>query len=283
VQQEKRWVIKELLGIDVPLDLLPSSGSRDYHAFEIALGNLPVDKRDAVQALQESYWQQSDALKAKYDKKRTSDFTAESRQLSDSLRQELAKILSPQELEDYEIRTSSEAKQLSTKLASYFRPSEDEFRKIYRAKRENAEAMEKLTDQPLVFPPTATQEERQALQQQHLAQIQAQQQARAAANTQMEQQLKGALGDDRYAEFQRSQDRTYDLLARLGIRYDVPQDKVLEAYQAQKAFESDISRGNQGAGTPPPDRAELQRQLNEKLATILGEQAARGYRRVRQN
>ena len=80
----------------------------------------------------------------------------------------------------------------------------------------------------------------------------------------MNQQLKTALGDARYTEYQRSQDRTYDLLARLGARYDLPQETVLQAYDLQNSF-------NQPGGQP--DRwAAAQKQLNDQLTAILGEQ-----------
>src|SRR6266404_1916410 len=145
LQLEKRSVLKELLGIDLPLDLLPSSGSRDYHAFEVAFSFLPAEKRDAVQFLQENFWQESDALKAKYGSARTMEFVAESRRLNDSLRQELAKVLTPAEVEDYDLRTSPAAKQLSSSLATYFHPTEEEFRQIFRAKRAYDEANRSLS------------------------------------------------------------------------------------------------------------------------------------------
>lgn len=276
LQQEKRWVVKELLGIDLPLDMLPSSGSRDYHAFEVALSFLPQDKRDSVQALQEAYWQQSDALKAKYGKKKTAEFVSEYRQLGTSLRQELGKILTPGELEDYDMRTSAEAKQLSDKLATYFRPSEDEFRRLFKSKREYEETIEQLnlssSDTPLPADPA----ERKAVQQQRAAERQALNQARSQAQEKMTSEIKTALGDDRYNEYLRSQDHNYDLLARLGIRYGLPQETVQQAYELQKSFKP----------APQPDgvkvdTAALQQQLNDQLAALLGEQASRAYRRVK--
>jgi hypothetical protein len=278
VQQEKRWVIKELLGIDMPLDLLPSSGSRDYHAFEVAFKFLPADKRDAVQGLQETYWQQSDALQAKYDKKRTPEFVAESRQLKDTLRQELAKVLTPGELEDYDIRTSATAKQLSNKLGVYFRPTENEFREIFRAQRDYETALEQ-SFAPAQAAQPGDSADANALAQQRAARQQALQQARSSALSQMNDQLKTDLGENRYDEYQRSQDRTYDLLARLGMRYNLPQDTVLQAYDLQKSFQAGQVPGA-GAVATQQDPAELQKQLNDRLSAILGEQAARGYRRV---
>jgi hypothetical protein len=276
LQLEKRAVLKELLGIEMPLDLLPSSGSRDYRAFEAGLSYLPAEKRDAVQNLQENYWQQYDALRNKYGTARTPEYTAEARQLQDSFRQELAKVLTPQELEDYDLRTSPTAKQLGSSLATYFRPSEDEFRQIFRARRTYEEALEKLsaTQTPRTAPP-ADPAERAAYAQQRAAERQAIEQARAAAQTQMNDQLKTALGDSRYTDYERSQDRSFDMLARLGTRYSLPQETVLQAYELRKSFNS-----RQGQSAQPPDRAALQKQFDEELAAILGEQAARGLRRA---
>ena len=274
LQLEKRAVLKDLLGVDIPLDLLPSSGSRDYQAFEVALNFLSADKRDAVQSLQEKYWQDADDLTAKYGSKRTPQFTAESRQLKDSLRQELAKILTPAELEDYDMRTSPAAKQLSTSLATYFHPTEDEFRQIFRAQTAYQDAIVNLSATTQLAPP-ADPADPAAVAQQRAAQRQALNQARADARTQMNDQVKKALGDDRYAEYQRSQDRTFDLLSRLGLRYNLPQETVLQAYDLQKSFAS----GN-GAPTDAAARADRQQQLNDQLTTILGEQPARAYRRV---
>lgn len=281
VQQEKRWVVKELLGIDIPLDLLPSSGSRDYHAFEIALRALPVEKRDAVQMLQENYWLQSDALKARYDKKRTPEFVVESRQLTESLRQELTKILSPTEMDDYDMRTSSTAKQLSSTLATYFRPTETEFRQIFRAKRDYEETVQRLSIPTAPATPPSEGGAPKPNARQLAADRQAVEQARTAALNQMNEQLKSTLGEDRYTEYERSQDRTYDLLARLGFRYGLPQEKVLEAYELQKSVGP--KPGPVGAGSAQDrqvDRAALQRQVTDQLTAILGEQAARGYLRV---
>ena len=275
VQQEKRWALKELLGINLPLDLLPSSGSRDYHAFEVALSLLPPEKRDAIQLLQENYWQQSDALSAKNGKARTPEFAAASRQLKDNLRQELAKVLSPKELEEYDLQTSPTAKQLSANLATYFRPTEDEFREIFRGKRDYEEAIARLSVPSAPTSQPTDPAERQALAQQRAAERQALDQERSAALNQMNEQLKTTLGQDRYAEYQRSQDRTYDLLARLGLRYGLGQETVLQAYELQNSFKS-----SPGPAGQPTDQAEKQKQLNEQLTTLLGEQAARAYRRV---
>jgi hypothetical protein len=277
LQLEKRSLVKDLLGIDTPLDVLPSSGSRDYHAFEVAFNFLPSDKRDAVQLLQEKYWQDSDALSAKYGSTRSPQFAADSRQLKDSLRQDLAKLLTPAELEDYDLRTSPTAQQLSANLSTYFHPTEDEFRQIYRAQTAYETAVANLAATTAANAQPVDPADPAAVAQQRAAQRQALNDARSAARTQMNDQIKTALGDDRYTDYQRSQDRTYDMLARLGTRYGLPQETVMQAYDLQKSFGSGNTPQMQAA-----DRADLQKQLNDQLTTILGDQPARAYRRAHQ-
>ena len=269
LQLEKNAVIKELLGIDLPLDLLPSSSSRDYDAFAAAFKFLPQEKRGAVQSLQENYWQQSDALKAKYQNRQTPEYLADYRQLTDSLRSELGKILTPRELEDYDLRTSSTAKKLSTQLATTFAPTEEEFRQIFRAARNLEEKQARLATVVQKLGPQATPEERQAVAQARAAV----EQERAANTAQSNEQLKSALGEQRYADYQRSQDSTYELLTRLGKRYALDSDTVLKAYELLKSSEKPPAPGS--------DPAQVTRQLNEGLVTVLGDTAARAYRRVR--
>jgi hypothetical protein len=186
---EKRNVIKELLGIDLPLDLLPSSGSRNYSAYELALKLLPAEKRDQIQLLQEGYWRQSDALKAKYNNKRTPEYLEEYRAISDAHRQELAKVLTPAELENYEIRTSTSANRLGQQLVN-FSPSEVEFRQIFRATRDYDDKVANLTDQ---------------------ASIGRRQEVRATGTRRLRRKGRTTPRpwEQRYSEYQRAQDAKY--------------------------------------------------------------------------
>jgi hypothetical protein len=272
IQMEKRNVIKELLGIDLPLDLLPSSGSRNYSAYELALKLLPAEKRDQIQLLQEGYWRQSDALKAKYNNKRTPEYLEEYRAISDAHRQELAKVLTPAELENYEIRTSTSANRLGQQLVN-FSPSEEEFRQIFRATRDYDDKVATLTG-PGVDP---------------AADKKFVQQERAAAASERDEQLRAALGEQRYSEYQRAQDAKYRNLVRVAERYNLPQETVMQAYELEKTFASQPAVSAEGnavvfdggnALKQGPNREALQ-QLNEQLIAVLGDKAAKAYRRVR--
>ncbi len=276
IQLEKRAVLKELLDVEVPLDLLPSSGSRNYDAFEMAFNFLPAAKRDAVQTLQENYWQKSDELKKAFNQQQTPEYLAQYRQLNDQLREELKKILTPEELEDFDLRTSPTAKKLATQLATTFGPSETEFRKIFRATQQRDAQLERLDPLPAANR-QASPEERQQINQQRKAIND----ARNAINTQFNDQLRSELSGERFTDYQRSQDSAYEVLTRLGIRYGLEQDTVLQAYNLQKNFKKPEVPQGADAMTRRALTTEANNQLNQQLAAILGEQAARGYNRVR--
>ncbi len=261
VQTEKRVVLKELLDIDVPVDLMASTASRDYTAHELALKLLPAEKRDAVQTLQEEYWQQSDALKAKHENKKTPEFVEEYRKLNESHREELAKVLTSQELENYDIRTSSTSSKLGQQLLT-FSPTEEEFRKVFRLTRESEDKAEKVMVQE------NTPEARAAAAK-----------AQADDKAELDNQIKTALGDTRFAEYQRSLDSAYQNLSRVGQRYGLSSEAVLKAYEMEKAFRSEP------VAFPQPgfevDRSAAQNQFNEQMKAALGEKAARAYRQLR--
>src|SRR5438552_3474041 len=54
--QEKRALVKELLGIDLAVELPLIRSEQGNERFESALNNLPEEKRDAVRAIQEKFW-----------------------------------------------------------------------------------------------------------------------------------------------------------------------------------------------------------------------------------
>jgi hypothetical protein len=71
--QEKHALLKELLGVDVPVEM-PLIRSRDGHVkFEAALSILPEDKREAVRAIQEKFWIDTGRLQQRTTKQFDSD------------------------------------------------------------------------------------------------------------------------------------------------------------------------------------------------------------------
>src|SRR5262249_38914171 len=60
---EKRDLLKNLVGVDVPIETPPTLAGRNIEKFEAAYKDLPESKRDQVRTAQEKYWSQSDDIK----------------------------------------------------------------------------------------------------------------------------------------------------------------------------------------------------------------------------
>ena len=265
LQLEKRALIKELLGIQLPLAVLPSTYPRNYEQYENALAALPESKRETVQFLKETYWQQSDALKDKYGNQRTPEYYAEYKTLNAQHNAELAKILSPTEVEEFEMRSSTMASRLAGEIAG-LNPSEEEFRKLFRLTRDYETRTGRVGNQ---FTGAAVDPE-----------------TRQTARRERDEQLRSVFGDDRYADYQRLQDNNYRTFKQLTERFELPAGTAQQAYELQKSFQEQMAGVRINASTTPEERTrlakqnlDLQKTLNDSLAQLLGERATKAYQR----
>jgi len=97
----------------------------------------------------------------------------------------------------------------------------------------------------------------------------------------MDEQLRSTLGDQRMAEYQRAQDSNYRNLLRVAERYSLPQETVFQAYELEKAFRTQPQPVPDPADPQNTAQTERLRQLSQQLTTVLGDKAAKAYRRVR--
>jgi len=167
-------------------------------------------------------------------------------------RSELAEILTPQELEEYDLRESSTANSLRFGLAA-FDATEQEFRGIFK--------IQKTVDDRFSAEIPATGPELRA----------ARQQAQDAADA----QIKSLLGEQRYAEYTRAKDRDYKAFAAIADHMQLAPDRAAEAYRIKteltQKMDTAMSSGGDG-------RAELLSSLNQEaereFTRVLG---AKGY------
>lgn len=260
LRQEKIALIKTLLGPAAGLEVASLKGS-DLAAIMAACDNLPLEKRDPVLEIELDHKAQAQALteawlalpSSERVRKGTAEVSKGFRRLEAERLARLNQVLSPGELEDYEMRSSSLAAHLSESLA-LFQPTEEEYRLIFRIRQQaqqadHAEAGELQPD-----------ENRQEL----------------------EAQLKAALGEQRYAEYQRAQDPTYEELRHLAQRYSLPQDSTDQVYEALKPL---LQKAEQIEMDDTLDEAQqnralrqLRAQINRLLVERWGERAARAFR-----
>jgi hypothetical protein len=160
--------------------------------------------------------------------------------------EEIAKLLTPQELEDYDLRTSTTANSLRSRLAN-FNPTEQEFRTLYQLQKA-------FDDQYQVLSLSALGPDQQS---QTLRQ-------RSEAQTQLTNQIKAALGDQRYAEYQRSSDSYYQETARLVARLELPSETANQVYAVQQDLQQRLR-------TVQTDRSLSFEERNTQLSALATE------------
>jgi hypothetical protein len=205
LNRERNELLRQLLGEDAP---------RGDELQEVYLrrqfGDLPPEKMRRLQDVLTDYREMRIQLHPP-----NQPVTAVERErfatLDKEMRADLEKLLTPQELEQYDLRSSATAGQLRHRLDA-FKPSEDEYRGIFQLSRSIEER----------FPLAAG-----VIDPQLLA-------ARRAAEQRLEPQLKAQLGPERYADYQQATNPSYATLNQIVSRFDLPLSSAREAVVVQK-------------------------------------------------
>lgn len=192
IDQERRTLLTQLLGTNWEsgdLVSLPRPSHPGIVLDGAVLGSLPVDTK---QALQEINSRSEARLQAYLDAQRQAGKSvdpAEVARLRHQTRDELARVLSPGQLEEFLLRYSDYANDLRADFGQlqYFKPTQDEFRAIFRNTDDLNYQLQLLADST---DPNA------ALTRQQLEQ-------------QRDDAIKNALGPARYQEYQLLHDPLY--------------------------------------------------------------------------
>lgn len=221
-------------------------------------GDLPLSKIDALQRVENDYNEMIAAVRTKAKGIILPEDREKLALLNREKRADLASILTPQELENYELRTSQSANMLRSRLAA-FEPTEAEFRALYQAQlvlNEKFQAGFNGVDQ----------------------------QTREAHQNAYHDQLRALLGDKRYADFVRETSSDYQQLTRLVQRENLPKETPQLTYDLRNAIATESNLIFDNAGLSLDAKREALRQLaqnarNRILAT-LGPGAGPEYVRI---
>ena len=183
LEREKRALLKELLGADVEKDLRQIQGIPDWRGRSMAY--IPEEKRDNVVAIEEKYRDlRRDILRQGQEGALSPEGVARLEDLKAKQSAELASLLTPQQVEEYELRHHEISQKLRADLAA-FRPTEQEFRTLFRLNKEFE-----------IVRPAAGSSLNEGRNQPSLA----------APPKDLEPKIRAALGEQRYAELRRAQD-----------------------------------------------------------------------------
>ncbi len=242
-EQEK--TLREILGPDA-LSQDPLALARLRSRF----GPLAPDKLDAVRHIEADFNLKRSELyytKGSYN-------SADLAPLEREQRAALAAILSPAELEEFDLRSSRTGQSMRTELAA-FDPTEAEFRAIFQFRQAFDE---RYNSSNTVGIPS-----------------QEQMRERSEAQKELKAQINSLLGAARAAEYERATDFNFRQTSQLVARYELPPETATNLWQTQKEFER--RRGElytAGAATAPEQRQQqlnaMQQEATARVTSLLG-------------
>ena len=260
LEREKRSLLKELLGADVEKDLRQIQGIPDWRGRSMAY--LPEEKRDNVVAIEEKYRDlRREILRQGQEGAPSPEGVARLEDLGAKQSAELASLLTPQQVEEYDLRHHEISQKLRADLAT-FRPTEQEFRTLFRLNKEFAAVR-----------PAANSNLNEGRNQASLA----------TPSKDLEPKIRAALGEQRYAELRRAQDWEYRILARLAEENGLPREAAGKVYDMKTAVEEQKLKVSKNETlTPEQRRAALQAigtETDRALRGVLGDPAYQAYKR----
>ncbi len=251
LNREQDTLVKQVLGPDVrdPAQRLASErGDWSY---------LPAEKVDRLQEIMRDY---SD-LRMQLNMENRGLMLAEDRAklelMSREQRADIERLLTPQELEEYSLRTDSASWMLRGRLGE-FNASEEEYRALYKV----------FKDSGLAAPdPNRT------------AMSPAE---RQRAETTLNAQIEAVLGPQRASEYREMSDPNYSQAARLLSRLDLPTSLASQVVSVQQDIQQRANAVRQDRSLSNEDKssqlAALATEAESRLTSTLGDRGLRAYK-----
>lgn len=258
IDRRKQQMIRELLNIDLARERMQLSGREDY--LERRLSFLPGERRSEVRDVLERYDDAERQLRERELEEGDVLSQAERarlRQVREAREAELARLLSPEERQQFDLWLSPTAN--SVRHALYgMQASETEFLAVYQARK--------------AFEDRWQGREGDALD----PALQAQ---RDQERVQMEARIQQGLGEQRYADYKRGEDEDYHRLHAVATRFKLPREKAAEAYAYKQVAQSYRATVLGNSQLDVRQRQEALQAINEEtekaVRELLGDRAYR--------
>ena len=171
--------------------------------------------------------------------------------LDKQMQAELAKIMTPKEFEDYELRASNTANNVRYQLTA-FDATEQEFLTLYKLQRGFDDRFGQIYSQP-------SQEEMRL---------------RSEAQRQLNDQIKGALGPSRAETWERATNYEYRTTSQLVARLELPPETTDKAWSVRDEIQKRASQVRQDPSLTPEQRTQqfqaLQQEAIAKVQPLFG-------------
>ncbi len=257
IAEEQRAILKELLGMDVPL--------REQAAFaplnprERLLTFLPAEKRLRVEEIEQ---RTAAVLMTPTTNALGHEQLGNFKLLQARKLREIAEVLTPGEFDEYQLRFSPEANRIRTRFGE-LDLSEAEFRQLMRIQKDFDEQFPAFDG---LGPADA---ERYA--------------ARALAEREREEQLRAVLGADRFDAHERARDWSYRSALAVTREAGVPDRFAAGIREIKEIGEAEARRVRGDRSLTPEQRQatlqEVRTAVEDAVGSVLGRDGFESYRR----
>lgn len=260
LDRQQRQLIRELLDVDLRTEMARYTNDGDYPERDYSF--LPQEKQERVQSLSEQYDELEQDVYSRARGLLVGADLEELKQIQRQRRAELASVLTPEELDEYELRRSDTADNLRGALGA-FRPNEDEFRRIFKLQR------------------TFDLEFAQGFDNRDHAAMENQSRAAYQAGQALNSELAKTLGPERFAQYQRSQDGDYRALLQVTDRFDLSADVAAKVYNMKQAAEAIKAQVESSPNLTDEQRAQaiagIAKQTQRSVAAAMGGEVYNTY------
>jgi hypothetical protein len=253
LQRDEKAVLDQLVGAE--------SGQSEYARLRDIgrYGELPAGKQSELDRINSDYNELMSEIRNATGGILLPEDREKMAYLEKEKRADIAQLLTPDELFEYDLRASSTASQLRYQLAA-FEPTSDEFRAIFRL----TQAFDARFGASLDL--MTTEQRRQ----------------RGQAQPELNNQIKAALTPDRYTEYQQKTDSAYVLADSVVKRFQLPAATTAEVVAVQKDIlkRSEAVRldRNLNADQRVAQLTALGNEAAARLTQTLGDAALSAYR-----
>ncbi len=258
LHEERRGLLRQLLGIDD--DPYAKWANIDLNGlrWEGKFNFIAPEKQAQVRAILEKYEQRIEAARA--GRGELAGDGNSTKRLREQRQQELAQILSPDELKELALRDSNAADSLRSRFGA-MDLTEGEYRKLYELRKAYEDAQGVVAD--FSDPEKVRQ--------------------RSEARRQLEDAYRAVFGEDRWNELQKQQDPTWRGLSQVGQQNNLSPALLDQAWQYQRQTGEQISRLIEDRSLAGANReAAIQQMITEYERTLQGLLGDQAYQQFKQ-
>lgn len=250
--KEKQVLLKELLGVEVAEKPDIMGGMNPY---ETLLDFLPPERHAALMNLEQDF--AAKMMKRMKDARGNPNFMRELQAEKDA---ELAKVLSPQEKEEYDLRMSQSAMVMRMTMSD-FQPTEQEFRDIFQARKKFDDEFGVMGSGTSNKP-----EERER---------------REAAQKELDSTVKSILGEDRFREYKYDQDWSRSSLRDVAKEHNIPKEQAFKVFEIKAAATEQVATLRRDQSLTAEQRKAaldaIQQETRNAVNGVLGSAAGEAY------